>query len=173
LARLRSRGDARLEPYIDTEIALRKWDYTMVENFLSHTESVSTVPAVNRVLDVTGGWPFLIGKLQRQANGNILPAVEQLTFDLLEDVDGIRTDFLQACGLDSLNGAAEILRMLVGPEAALPEDQLLQLVALEIKQGDDECRALVDVLYRVGLLVDRGQGELCCDPIVAKVVQTR
>ncbi len=173
LARLRSRGDVRLEPYIDTEIALRKWDYTMVENFLSHTESVSTVPAVNRVLDVTGGWPFLIGKLQRQANGNILPAVEQLTFDLLEDVDGIRTDFVQACGLDSLNGAAEILRMLVGPEAALPEDQLLQLVALESKQCDDECRALVDVLYRMGLLVDRGQGELCCDPIVAKVVQAR
>ncbi len=173
LARLRSKGDLGLERYIDTEIALRKWDHTMVENFLSHSESVSTVPAVNGVLHVTGGWPFLIRRVQEQSSGSTLPTVEQLTFDLLEDVDGIRTGFLQACGFGLLDGAIDIVRMLTGAEAALSDDELVQLVELETQHDAQECRALVDVLFRVGLLVDNGRGELCCDDVVARVVRAR
>ena len=173
LSRFRSKGDLRLEPYIDTEIALRKWDHTMVEDFLSHNESVSTVPAVNRVLDVTGGWPFLMVRLQRQANGNILPAVEQLTRHLLDDVDLIRDDFLQACGLASLDGAIDIVRMLIGAKAGLSGDELVQLLELETQRDAEECGALVDVLQKTGLLIENAQGELFCDPVVARVVSAR
>ena len=173
LARFRCQGDHGLEPYIDTEIALRRWDHTMVESFLSHSESMSTVPAVKKVLDVTGGWPFLMARLQQQANGAVLPTAERLTSDLLADEDGIRTDFLQACGFGLLDGSIDIVRMLIGTEAALSGDELIELVELETRRDAWECRALVDVLHKTGLLTENAQGELFCDLVVARLVNAR
>jgi len=173
LARFRYQGDQGLEPYIDTEIALRRWDHTMVESFLSHSESMSTVPAVKKVLDVTGGWPFLMARLQQQANGAVLPTAERLTSDLLADEDGIRTDFLQACGFGLLDGSIDIVRMLIGTEAALSGDELIELVELETRRDAWECRALVDVLHKTGLLTKNAQGELFCDLVVARLVNAR
>ena len=173
LARFRYQGDQGLEPYIDTEIALRRWDHTMVESFLSHSESMSTVPAVKKVLDVTGGWPFLMARLQQQANGAVLPTAERLTSDLLADEDGIRTDFLQACGFGLLDGSIDIVRMLIGTEAALSGDELIELVELETRRDAWECRALVDVLHKTGLLIENAQGELFCDLVVARLVNAR
>jgi len=134
---------------------------------------MSTVPAVKKVLDVTGGWPFLMARLQQQANGAVLPTAERLTSDLLADEDGIRTDFLQACGFGLLDGSIDIVRMLIGTEAALSGDELIELVELETRRDAWECRALVDVLHKTGLLIENAQGELFCDLVVARLVNAR
>lgn len=170
LAHMRYSGDLRLEPYIDTEVALRKWDYTMVESFLSHMESVNTAPTVNKVLEATGGWPFLIQKMPYKGAGGILRAVERLKSDLNQNADNIRQDFFDACGLTSLGDVNKVITMLADAGSALLPEDLAELMSLDTERDIRESRALIEVLHRTGILIESREGELFCDPVVKKLV---
>ena len=170
LAHMRYSGDSRLESYIDTEVALRKWDYTMVGAFLSHIGSVSTAPTVNKILEATGGWPFLIEQMRCRGADDISRAAELLTVDLNQDSDNIRQNFLNACGLTLLGEFNKAITILADAESAfLPED-LAEWVSLETKLAIEESCALIDMLHRTGILIENREGELFCDPIVARLV---
>ena len=176
-----------VEARVDSLVVITRWDPRMVERFLSNAERLSTPPVVSKVLEVTGGWPWLMEHLWRfiqeeaaatRGLPDPTPAAEKLDEALRNDIGGLRTAFRTALAVDEIPHGPALVRLLhdLGPVPAedLPvavsaaDDDSLKI---DVDLGLDS-RALtssVETLVRMGI-VERTTDGLKVEPVAARVI---
>lgn len=178
-----------VEARVDSLVVITRWDRRMVERFLLNAERLSTPPVVSKILEITGGWPWLMEHLWRFIQEEAAatrdlpdptPAAERLDEALRNDVEGLRTAFRTALAIDEIPHGTALVRLLhdLGPvpsedlqvAVSAADDDTLKLDA-ELGLDSGALTSSVEALVRMGI-VERTTDGLKVEPVAARVIMS-
>lgn len=105
-----------VESQIDAVVYLMRWDQEMIKKYLADRDILATPLVVEKIYEVTGGWPYLLNELWKLMKdpANIQdprkPA-DLLKERLADNADGIADGFLAALGVDEVECGLEMVNM--------------------------------------------------------------
>ena len=175
-----------MEEQVGAIVALRRWDQTGIQQRLEQhkPEMMATERNCRKILEVTGGWPFLLDNfLQRCQTDDPLPELEQFERELRDPHSKIHTRFLELLSVPE-GLPSRFVRAMRAEQAKqqqredywIPRDIAYLLLEDEDPQQVD---IAIDYLVRTSVLRQRELGskrdegnltrEISLDPIVFRL----
>ena len=154
-------------------ICLRRWNEVGIQQRLSQAEMLDSPEICQKVLEATGGWPFLLDDLLRRCSGHDNPRSHAKT--LLEEVacpgSKLGSELLQQAGLESRAESCRILQTIVECDKVSEEDleTLGDLVEGTPPLTLEDCKLAVEFLRRMGCLEKR-DGEYRVESVIGRIV---
>lgn len=154
-------------------IYLRRWDEVGIKQRLSQADKLDSSEVCQKVLEATGGWPFLLDELLRRCGAADDPRSCAKT--LVEEMDRPKSDLgtklLQKAGLDSHAEVLRVLQTLVECGKVSEEDleALGDLVEDDLSLTPDNCKTTVEFLFRLGC-IEKRDGEYRVEPVLARII---
>ncbi|MZP30026.1 hypothetical protein GTO91_09945 [Heliobacterium undosum] len=175
--RLPRNSRLELENRANALVSASRWDAEMICRFLHEYGMMNSSPVGERVLQSTGGWPWLLKQLlniivdrtERKSFENLdprhfLPELEQ---QLQKDRTFARA-FLQETGLISFREARETLQFIIDFGEA-GENEVVELLADERNLELDTVLGHMDCLKRLAV-IETQQDRILVEPIIANMV---
>lgn len=170
-----------LESLVDATVWLTRWDSIGIRQRLDQHGKISSPENCQRLLDRTGGWPWLLDKVSEcwtEGTDNPLEGTESLWQTLEEPDDDLRTQFLVALGLGTAVAADNILGF-IASNMSVPSDYIL-LEMMDEQHGfsEQECVTAVEYLRRLGMIdvymnPENQENEIRVEPVVKKLLNIR
>ena len=154
-------------------IYLHRWNEVGIQQRLSQADKLDSPEICQKVLEATGGWPFLLDDLLRRCSGHDDPRSHAKT--LVEEVacpgSKLGSELLQQAGLDSRAESRRILQTIVECDKVSEEDleTLGDLVEGTPPLTLEDCKLAVEFLCRMGCLEKR-DGEYRVESVIGRTV---
>ena len=159
-------------------IFLRRWDEEGIRQRLDQAGKLDLPECCGAVLQATGGWSLLLDELLRRCGDHNDP--RDCVKTLGEEIDLPKSELgfklVQQIGFSSLEEEEpfRVLQTLVEYKSKVAEEDLADLV--EFVKGDpplslEDCKAAVELLYRLGCLEKR-DGAYQVESVLGRVVGT-
>ena len=157
-------------------IFLRRWDEEGIRQRLEQAGKLDLPECCGEVLQATGGWSLLFDELLRRCGDHNDPrdCVKTLVEKMELPRSELGSKLLQQVGLSSLEEPCRVLQTLVEYKSKVSEGDLADLV--DFVKGDpplslEDCKAAVELLYRLGCLEKR-DGAYQVESVLGRVVGT-
>lgn len=143
-----------LEERSSAVVWLHPWDTTGLKQQLDQHGKMSSIESCQRVLEQTGGWPWLLDRLRdkwTEGNDDPLEGVETLRKGLENDEGHLRSRFTSALGLVNEPSIQHVLKFVSEFEEPVP----VELVTPDLMDGEltaAQCEAAVAYLQGLALL---------------------
>ena len=143
----------------DRAIYLRRWNKVGIQQRLNQAGKLDSPEVCQKVLEATGGWPFLLDDLLRRCSDHDDPRSYAKT--LVEEVacpkSELGSKLLQQAGLNSRAESRRVLQTLVECDKVSEEDleTLGDLVEGTPPLTLEDCKLAVEFLSRLGCLEKR------------------
>lgn len=167
------------ESQVDAVVYLTRWDQKMIKRYLTDLDTTATDLIVNKIYNVTGGYPYLLNKLWElmkdpAIDQNPLKAANLLKENLEGNVDGMADDFLTALGINEVECGLEMIQMFkdLGPLHFNEIDEGIKTFG-DVKLQNlcqKKVRSSLLTLLRLNVLVERENG-LVVEPVVSGVIK--
>ena len=153
-------------------IYLRRWNEEGIKQRLSQAEKLDSDEVCQKVMEATGGWPFLLDELLDRCG--IADDPRNCVKTLVDEMDSpkseLRATSLQQVGLNFQPEAVRVLQTVVG-YGKVPEEDIEALESLV--DGDppltpDNCKMIVEFLLRLGC-IEKIDGDYRVEPVIAKI----
>lgn len=157
-------------------IFLRHWDEEGIRQRLDQAGKLDSPECCEKVLQVTGGWSLLLDELLRRCGDHNDP--RGCVGTLVEEIDLPKSELgsklVQQIGLSSLTEPFRVLQTLVEYESKVSDEDLEDVA--DLIKGDPplslaDCKAAVELLYRLGCLEKR-DGAYQVESVLGRVVGT-
>ena len=161
-----------LEDVTDS-MCLRRWNEVGIQQRLSQADKLDSPEICRKVLEATGGWPFLLDDLLRRCGDHDDPRSHAKT--LVEEVacpeSKLGSKLLQQIGLDSRAESRRVLRTLVECDKVSEDDleTLGDLVEGTPPLKLEDCKLAVEFLCRMGC-VEKRDGEYRVESVIGRIV---
>lgn len=153
-------------------IYLRRWDEVGIKQRLSQADKLDSSEVCQKVLEATGGWPFLLDELLRRCG--VADDPRSCAKTLVEEMDRPKSELgaklLQKAGLDSQAEVLRVLQTLVEYGKVSEEDleALGGLVEGDPPLTPDNCKTAIEFLYCLEC-VKKKDGEYRVEPVLARI----
>ena len=155
-------------------IFLRRWNEVGIQQRLNQAGKLDLPEFCEEVLKATGGWSFLLDEFLCRCSDHNNPrnCVRTLVKKMALPESELGSKLLQQVGLSSLEEPFRVLQTLVEYESKVSEEDLEDVV--DFIKGDpplslDDCKAAVELLYRLGCLKKR-DGEYQVESVLGRIV---
>lgn len=152
-------------------IYLMRWDEVGIQQRLSQADKMDQSPVCQKVMEATGGWPFLLDDLLHRCSDDDdpRPCAEILVEETLKSKLGSK--LLQQAGLDSQATPFRILQTIgeCGKVSDADIETLGDLVEGDPPLTPEDCKIAVEFLDRLGCLEKRN-GEYSVESVLGRVV---
>jgi hypothetical protein len=140
-----------LEKRVDGVLNVARWERTGVEKRLDQHNIPFPEELVNRLMEVTGGWPMLLDLFFEQAIGR-RKAADAIIDDLARDFKNgaLRNKFWKQLGTEENEPIFRVLNTIWEYQPVSYEQMMMPGVVDDV--SDHECRSAVDYLLRMGCL---------------------
>lgn len=166
-------GWQQVENQVDAVVTLSRWDEEMIKRFLSDAEIPNTQQIIERIMKVTGGWPFLLSEVWKsiRRNRDTRPdprtAADQLDQRMEQNHEDILNRFVSATGIYDVPGGHELIQVFNKLDY-ISWDDLQDAIALQPENFEpgsySQAEAGARTLNRMGILVDDMKG-LIVEPV--------
>ena len=151
-------------------IYLRRWDEIGIQQRLQQAEKVDLPEVPQKVLEATGGWPFLLDELFRRCGSDDDPrsCIDALVQEITQPESQLAAELLEETGLAHQKVPLRVLQTL-SVYGKVKESELDTLSVLV--EGDlalEDCLAAVEFLYRLGC-IEKKEGEYSVEPVLNRV----
>jgi hypothetical protein len=170
-----------VESQIDAVVYLMRWDQEMIKKYLADRDILATPLVVEKIYEVTGGWPYLLNELWKLMKdpANIQdprkPA-DLLKERLADNADGIADGFLAALGVDEVECGLEMVNMFkeLGSISRNEIDDGIKTYgnAKLLELSREKVGVSLETLHRLNVLVESEAG-LEVESIAAGVIGKR
>ena len=153
-------------------IYLRRWDEVGIKQRLSQADKLDSPEVCQKVLEATGGWPFLLDELLCRCSTADDPrsCAETLVEELDQPKSKLGAKLLQKAGLTHQAEIFRVLQTLVEYGKVSEEDleALGGLVEGDPPLTPDNCKTAMEFLYRLDC-VKKKDGEYRVEPVLARI----
>lgn len=150
------RGHRELERRSRYLAQVRPWDLDGIRRGLNELKYDSESLA-HSVLDVTGGWPFLLNELMGAPENDLQLALANLRSRLARPSEPLRHRFRSAIEIQPLSMEERIMFEISGQRDGCSRGDLLELLALDGEASMEGCDIALAVLERLGCLSLSGE----------------
>lgn len=157
-------------------IFLRRWDEEGIRQRLDQAGKLDLPECCGEVLQATGGWSLLLDALLRRCGDHNDPrdCVKTLVEETALPKSELGSKLVQQIGLSSLTEPFRVLQTLVEYESKVSDEDLEDVA--DLIKGDPplslaDCKAAVELLYRLGCLEKR-DGAYQVESVLGQVVGT-
>ncbi len=154
-------------------IYLRRWDEVGIKQLLSQAGKLDSPEVCQKVLEATGGWPFLLNELLCRCStaDDPRPCAKILVEELNRPKSELGAKLLQKAGLTHQAEILRVLQTLVEYGKVSEEDleDLGGLVESDPPIIPDNCKTAMEFLHRLEC-VEKEDGEYRVEPVLARIV---
>lgn len=172
---------SNLETLADATVWLNRWDTISLRQRLDQHGRMSSPENCQRLLERTGGWPWLLDKVSEcwtESADDPLEGTESLWQTLGRSDDALRTQFLTALGLGTASPADNTLGF-IASNTSVPRDYiLLEMTDEQHGLTEQECMTAIEYLKGLGMIdvytnAQTRESEVRAEPVVKKLLDTR
>lgn len=160
------------ENSVDAIVIPQRWDAIAIRQRLEQHQKMHSDKICNRILEVTGGWPFLLDHLFKlsEVNDDPGPRIDEVEHQLLQEQSSLGEQFYGLLGIQDNSNALQILNFMT-QEPEVPLD-LIEEPDLVPSVSKDECKQAVEYLLRMNCL-ELKEEVLSVEATVKRVVERR
>ena len=169
--KMEERTRKRLEDRSDL-LCLHRWDEVGIHQRLSSAEKLDIPEVCEAVLHATGGWPAVLDELLLRCGADLdsRPHADTLVEDICKPQSPFGERLMTDCGVGPRDGSVGRVLRAIAEYDGVGEDDVGSLPSLiDRKLSDDDCRAALSYLERIGC-VERSGGRFRAEAILSRVV---